>query len=105
MVELKTVSIRADWSADRLSSFWNWASRHQGNPNDCARPGTTDASDKTTTSHPARQVELIRKPLKKRLLQGLRRGRKGRLADDNLLLMRGRRGTNRGAGELPVVGA
>ena len=33
----KTLSIRLDWSAERLRSFWNCASRHQGKPNDCAR--------------------------------------------------------------------
>src|SRR5262249_18421071 len=78
--------MRADCSAVRLRSFWNCASRHQGNPNDCARPEPPNASDKTTASHPARQVELIRKPLKSRLLERLRRATQGRLGVDNLLL-------------------
>src|SRR5215813_3452552 len=81
--------MRADCSAVRLRSFWNCASRHQGNPNDCARPEPAKASDKTMASHPARQVELIRKPLKKLLLERLRRAARGRLGVDNLLLGRG----------------
>src|SRR5439155_4579519 len=67
------------------SSFWNWASRHQGKPNDCARPSAASTSKKTMTSHAARHVELIRKPLINRLLTELRRRVIPRLAEDKLL--------------------
>src|SRR5258706_15097063 len=89
MVDWKTLSIRADCSAERLRSFWNWASRHHGNPNDCARPSVASTSEKTMASHAARQVGPIRKPLKKRLLLELRRPPDACLSKDNLLLQSG----------------
>src|SRR5882762_11038680 len=92
MVDWKTLSIRADCSVERLRSFWNCASRHQGNPNNCARASVASTSEKTMASHAARQVGLIRKPLEKRLLLGLRQPSEARLAEDNLLLHRGRFG-------------
>src|SRR6266436_5143628 len=64
MVDWKTLSIRADCSAERLKSLWNCASRHHGNPNDCVRPSVASTSEKTMASHAARQVGLILKPLK-----------------------------------------
>src|SRR5690242_11189163 len=85
MLDWKTLSMRPDWSVVRLRSFWNCASRHQGKPNDCARASAVTASKKTMASHPAQRRKPIRKPLKKRLLTGLRRGWARRLAKDNLL--------------------
>src|SRR4051794_17188341 len=63
MLDWKTVSILPDWSVERLRSFWNWGSRHQGNPNDCARASAVIASKKTVMRQLARRRRPIRKPL------------------------------------------
>src|SRR6185369_4723528 len=85
MAASKMASILADWSADSPSSRWNWGSFHHANPNDCPCTGTPSASTQATSSSLQTQVCLMRKPLKKQLLEGLRHSCCNCLAGDNFL--------------------
>src|SRR5437870_11049417 len=77
------LSIRAHCSVVSPTSFWNCSDFHQAN--DCAPTAAPGASNKSMAMIRPRRDWLMRKPLKKLLLEGIRHPRARHLRGDKVL--------------------